>query len=45
MRPSGWTAKLPQRDGLAVLLLALIQKWFSAARQDIVDGTIVFQLL
>src|SRR5207302_1685599 len=30
--PSGRTVKLAQRDGLVVLLLALIQKWFTAAQ-------------
>ena len=43
--PSGRTAKLAQRDGRVVLLLALTQKWFSAARHCMVAGTISFQML
>ena len=45
MAPSGRTVKLAQRDGRAVLLFALTQKWFSAARHDIVAGTMVRQML
>ncbi|MED5447706.1 MAG: hypothetical protein VYA62_05720, partial [Planctomycetota bacterium] len=43
--PSGRTVKLGQRLGRAVELFALIHMWFSAARQDIVEGTIVRQML
>ena len=43
--PSGRTAKLGHRLGRAVELFALIHMWFSAARHDIVDGTIVRQML
>ncbi|GIT28660.1 MAG: hypothetical protein Ct9H300mP1_07060 [Planctomycetaceae bacterium] len=43
--PSGRTAKLghPGRPGRRVV--RLIHMWFSAARHDIVDGTIVRQML
>ena len=41
----GHEVKLGHRDGQAELLLALTQKWFSAARHDMVAGTIVFQML